>query len=521
MASGLAFLQEDFRVQYLELMRSSRVYEVAVKSPLEFANVLSERIGASVWLKREDQQPTRSFKLRGAYCKVAALSPEELERGVVAASAGNHAQGVALAARTFGTSAVIVVPETVPPIKAEAIRGLGAELVLSGDSYEDAYKRAQEIAETRNLSFIHPYDDPQVIAGQGTIGIEIVEQLDGIDAVFVPVGGGGLLAGIALAIKQLKPSTKVFGVEPDDSDAMTRSIREGRRVILDRVGGLADGVAVRQVGEEPFRICQQLVDGIITVSNDEICAAVKEIFEDRRAILEPSGALAYAGLRRYVEEQGAQDQRLVAICSGSNLNFDRLRYVAERAEAGEHREAVFAIHIPERPGEFRRLCSAIGNRSVTEFNYRMGDPKQAVVFAGVRVRSIEERQSLFAILSKEYETLDLTDDEIAKTHVRHMVGGPSASAKEERFCHFDFPERSGALGQFLDCLAGKWNISLFHYRNAGGDRGKVLVGFEVPPETASAFEEFRSDVGYLSTDKSHSVALRLFLSNNHHVRSQT
>lgn len=499
--------------EYLQRMRASAVYNVAIRSSLDPCPVLSRRLGNRVYLKREDQQPVFSFKLRGAYSLMARLDPAALERGVIAASAGNHAQGVALAAQRLGAHATIVIPRTAPEIKQEAIRRLGADLVLHGDSYDEAYAHARMLSESRNLTFVHPYDHPDVIAGQGTIGLEIDEQHPGpLDAIFVPVGGGGLISGIALAIKQLRPETKVIGVEPADSDALQRSLAAGRRVTLDRVGIFADGVAVKTPGEETFRICQDWVDEVIVVSNDEICAAVKELFEDRRAVLEPSGALAYAGLRAYAERHALRGASLVAIASGANLNFDRLRTIAERAQIGEHHEAVFAVTIPERPGAFRQLCSVLGDRSVTEFNYRMGDPDRAVVFVGVQVRDAEERKALSERLNEEgYVAYDLTDDEIAKTHVRHMVGGRSPHAHHERVFHFDFPERSGALGEFLNRLGGAWNISLFHYRNHGAERGRVLCGIQVPPETDAEFARFLSDVGYDYSEQTDSPALKLFL----------
>jgi threonine dehydratase len=499
--------------EYLRRMRASAVYNVAIRSPLERAPLLSRRTGNEVWLKREDQQPVFSFKLRGAYAMMARLEPEALERGVVAASAGNHAQGVGLAAQRLGTHAVIVVPRTTPAIKIEAIRALGVELVVHGDRYDDAYAKARELESERNLVFVPPFDHPDVIAGNGTVGLEIHEQLSGpIDAVFVAVGGGGLIAGIALALKSLRPDTKIIGVEPEDSDAMAQSLRAGRRVSLERVGVFADGVAVRTPGEETFRICREFVDDVIVVSNDAICAALKDVFEDRRAVLEPAGALAYAGLKEWVERSGARDQTLVAIACGANLNFDRLRLIAERAEVGERHEAIFAVKIPERPGAFRQLCAALGDRAVTEFNYRMGDVHEAVVFVGVQVRADEEREALLAQLRAEgYEALDLTADEIAKTHLRHMVGGRSPQACDERVFHFDFPERPGALAQFLDRLGGEWNISLFHYRNQGSERGQVLCGIQVPATTSDRFENSLLSIGYDYTEVTHRPALGLFV----------
>lgn len=517
MIAGTAVISPE---EYLRRMRSSAVYNVAVRSALDFCPVLSRRLGNRVWLKREDQQSVFSFKLRGAYNFMARLDGAALSRGVVAASAGNHAQGVALAALHLGCRATIVIPQTAPEIKQEAIRRLGAELVLHGDAYDAAYSFARALGEREGLTFVHPYDDPDVIAGQGTIGLEIEEQhRDPIDAIFVPVGGGGLISGIALAIKQLRPSTRIVGVEPEDSDAMARSLAAGRRIALDRVGVFADGVAVKMPGEETFRIAREFVDEVVVVSNDAICGAVKEVFEDRRAVLEPAGALAFAGLRAYVEQHGYRDRSYVAIASGANLNFDRLRTIAERAQIGEHHEAIFAVSIPERPGAFRQLCAALGSRNVTEFNYRMGDPSQAVVFVGVQVRDAEERVRLAQELTSEgYQTLDLTEDEIAKTHIRHMVGGRCPEAVHERIFHFDFPERAGALNEFLERMGGGWNISLFHYRNHGAERGRVLCGVQVPPATASNFSRFLTEVGYDFAEQTESAALALFLGGG--VRSE-
>ncbi|MGV3613788.1 MAG: threonine ammonia-lyase, biosynthetic [Fimbriimonas sp.] len=499
--------------EYLRRMRSSAVYNVAIRSALERAPILSRRIGNQVWLKREDQQPVFSFKLRGAYALMARLDSETLERGVVTASAGNHAQGVGLAAQHLGTKAVIVVPRTTPTIKVEAIARLGVELVLHGDNYDAAYAHARELEWERGLYFVPAYDHPDVIAGNGTVGLEIHEQHPGrLDAIFVAVGGGGLISGVALALKQLRPETKIIGVEPEDSDAMTQSLAAGRRITLERVGLFADGVAVRTPGEETFRICRDFVDDIVVVSNDAICAALKDVFEDRRAVLEPAGALAYAGLKAWAERENAQDLSLVAIACGANLNFDRLRLIAERAEVGERHEAILAVSIPERAGAFRGLCIALGERSVTEFNYRMGDVDRAVVFVGVKVGDDEERAGLVAHLTQEgYECLDLTHDEVAKTHLRHMVGGRCAHAAYERVFHFDFPERTGALGQFLDRLGTTWNISLFHYRNQGSDRGQVLCGIQVPPNTEEEFEASLARIGYAYTEQTANEALVRFL----------
>lgn len=499
--------------EYLRRMRTSAVYNVAVRTPLDFAPILSRKLGNDVWLKREDQQPVFSFKLRGAYSLMARLDGEILDRGVVAASAGNHAQGVALAAKHLNTRAVIVVPRTTPQIKIEAIRRLGAELIISGDNYDEAYSAARVIESEQGLFFVPPFDHPDVIAGNGTVGLEVDAQMgQRLDAVFVAVGGGGLISGVAVALKQLRPETRIIGVEPVGSDAMARSLARGERVTLDRVDGFADGVAVRTPGEETFRLCQEWVDEVVLVDNDAICAAIREVFEDRRAVLEPAGALAYAGLKAWVERENATDLKLVAIACGANLNFDRLRHIAERADVGEKHEALLAVTIPEEPGSFRNLCRALGERAVTEFNYRMGGPDDAVVFVGVTVRDRAERdEMLLGLLAKGYPTLDLTDDEVAKAHLRHMVGGRSREARDERIFHFDFPERPGALAQFLDCLGSGWNISLFHYRSQGTDTGRVLCGIQVPSSTENEFAAFLADVGYSSAELTESPALKLFL----------
>lgn len=500
--------------EYLRRMRASAVYNVAIRTDLEVAPLLSRRTGNRIWLKREDKQPVFSFKLRGAYAMMARLDSEALERGVVTASAGNHAQGVGLAAKRLGTQAVIVVPRTTPKIKVDAIRAHGVELVLHGDRYDDAFAKAKELEHERGLTFIPPFDHPDVIAGNGTVGLEIDEQFgdETLDAVFVAVGGGGLISGIAIALKELRPGTRIIGVEPEDSDAMSRSLAAGERITLDKVGIFADGVAVRTPGEETFRICRELVDEIVVVSNDAICAALKDVFEDRRAILEPAGALAYAGLKAWVEREQAQGKNLVAIACGANLNFDRLRLIAERAEVGEKHEAIFAVMIPERPGAFRQLCTALGDRAVTEFNYRLGDENRAVVFVGVQVSSDDERCELCARLTADgYDCLDLTQDEIAKAHLRHMVGGRAPQAAHERVFSFDFPERPGALSTFLDRLGPIWNITLFHYRNQGAERGQVLCGIQVPPETTETFENSILRIGYDYVELTGERAISLFL----------
>jgi threonine dehydratase len=506
---------------YLERILRARVYDVAVETPLEVAPNLSARLGNRVLLKREDMQPVFSFKCRGAYNKMANLPATVLARGVIASSAGNHAQGVALAAQKLGCAAVIVMPSTTPKIKVDAVKARGAEVHLHGDTYDEAYAEARRLGRSRKLAFVHPYDDPDVIAGQGTIGMEILRQtVQPLHAVFVPVGGGGLIAGIASYIKRLRPSVKVIGVEPVDADAMARSLKAGRRVTLDQVGLFADGVAVKRVGEEPFRLCRELLDGMILVDTDQICAAIKDVFEDTRTVLEPAGALAVAGAKAYVERAGIRGKRLVAVASGANTNFDRLRFVAERAEVGEQHEAILAVTIPERPGSFRKFCATLGSRSITEFNYRIADPREAHVFAGVGVHNRDETAKIVKALEREgLKTLDLSDDEMAKLHVRHMVGGHAPAeirksargAPDELLYRFEFPERPGALMKFLSAMRTDWNISLFHYRNQGSDYGRVLVGMQVPRDEMREFRGFLTKLGYPYVDESRNPAYRLFL----------
>jgi threonine dehydratase len=505
---------------YLERILRARVYDVAVETPLEVAPNLSARLGNRVLLKREDMQPVFSFKCRGAYNKMANLTAATLARGVIASSAGNHAQGVALAAQKLGCKAVIVMPLTTPKIKVDAVRARGAEVHLLGDTYDEAYAEARRLERSRKLAFVHPYDDPDVIAGQGTIGMEILRQTAQLHAVFVAVGGGGLISGIASYIKRLRPAVKVIGVEPVDADAMARSLKAGRRVVLDHVGLFADGVAVKQVGELTFRLCRELLDGMILVDTDQICAAIKDVFEDTRTILEPAGALAIAGAKAYVERTGVRGKRLVAVASGANTNFDRLRFVAERAEVGEHREAILAVTIPERPGSFKKFCATLGARNVTEFNYRIADSKEAHVFVGVEVHNRDETARIVKILAREgLKTLDLSDDEMAKLHVRHMVGGHAPAgirkgacgAADELLYRFEFPERPGALMRFLSSMRTDWNISLFHYRNQGSDHGRVLVGMQVPAGDMREFRRFLETLGYPYVDESSNPAYRLFL----------
>ena len=499
--------------KYLTKIRNAKVYDVARETALDYAPILSRRTGNQVWLKREDEQPVFSFKCRGAYNKMAGLSPAELKKGVITASAGNHAQGVALAAKRLGAKAVIVMPRTTPQIKVDAVRNLGGRVVLHGDNYDAAHAHARELEKKQHLTFVHPYDDPEVIAGQGTVAMEILKQHAGpLHAVFVPVGGGGLISGMAVYIKNMRPGVKIIGVEPEGADAMTRSLKAHKRIVLEHVDIFADGVAVRQVGKETFRLCRQYVDEMVTVSNDEICAAIKDVFEDRRSILEPAGALAYAGLKRYAEKKRLQGKNLIAIASGANVNFDRLRHVAERAEIGERRESILAVTIPEHPGAFRKFCAIIGDHNITEFNYRYADPKAAHVFVGVQIADGGDiRHLIDALKRRGYPVLDMTDNEMAKLHIRHLVGGHAPNAQHEILYRFEFPERPGALLNFLNKMAGGWNISLFHYRNHGADFGRVLVGMQVPPKDKKAFQKFLQSLGYEYAEETKNPAYRLFL----------
>ncbi len=498
---------------YLEKILTAKVYDVAIESPLEPAPAISRRTGNHILLKREDKQPIFSFKLRGAYNKMANLKPAQMERGVICASAGNHAQGVALAAQRLGVRATIVMPVTTPRIKVAAVAARGAKVELHGDSYFEAYRHAVSLARKSKATFVHPYDDPLVIAGQGTVGLEILRQHPrAIDAIFVPVGGGGLIAGIAAYVKRVAPRTRVIGVEPVDSDAMTQSLKAGKRVTLPHVNLFADGVAVRQVGRETLRVAQELVDDMVLVDTDEICAAIKDIFEETRTVLEPAGALALAGAKRWIEKKGAKGRTLVVVATGANMNFDRLRFVAERAELGEHREAVLAVTIPERPGSFRALCALLGKRSVTEFNYRFAPGREAHVFLGVSVGGRGETQRLIASLHKHgMPAVDLSDNEMAKLHGRHLVGGRAPAKSSERLYRFEFPERPGALMNFLTRMGSSWNISLFHYRNHGADVGRVLVGLQVPARDEPALGRFLRDLGYDVVDETRNPAYRFFL----------
>src|SRR3954462_3604520 len=501
------------RRDYLGRILKARVYDVAIETPLEPARALSKRMRNTLLIKREDLQPIFSFKLRGAYNKMASLPRSRLARGVIAASAGNHAQGVALAAQRLGCRALIVMAVTTPRIKVDAVRARGAEVRLYGDSYSDAYQEAMRIKRKRGLVFVHPYDDPDVIAGQGTIGMEVIRQHPGpIDAIFVPVGGGGLISGIAAYVKEVSPRTKIIGVEPVDADAMARSLKAGRRVKLDHVGLFADGVAVKEVGEETFRLCRRLVDDMVLVDTDEMCAAIKDVFEDTRVVLEPAGALAVAGAKAWVARHAARGKTLVAVASGANTNFDRLRFIAEEAELGEHREAVVAVTIPERPGSFKKFCATLGANDITEFNYRFADSRKAHIFVGVEVRGRGETAKIVRNLRRNgLTTLDLSDNEMAKWHVRHMVGGRAPFARNEVLYRFEFPELPGALVKFLENMRSDWNISLFHYRNHGADYGRVLVGIQVPRNETRQFTAFLKKLGYPYADETRNPAYRLFL----------
>ena len=499
---------------YLQKILTAAVYDVAIESPLDRASILSQRLKNQILLKREDMQPVFSFKLRGAYNKMAKLKPELLARGVIAASAGNHAQGVALSAKRMGTTATIVMPVTTPQMKVNAVEARGAEVILQGETYDDAYAYACQLGEARGLTFIHPFDDPDVIAGQGTIGMEILRQYQQpIHAIFVAIGGGGLISGIAAYVKRLYPETKIIGVEPVDADAMSQSLAAGERVKLDRVGLFADGVAVKEVGVETFRLCQMYVDEVILVDTDDICAAIKDVFEDTRSILEPAGALAIAGAKVYIEREGIEGETLVAVACGANMNFDRLRFVAERAELGEHREAILAVTIPEERGSFRRFCTCLGTHNLTEFNYRMANTTQAHIFVGIQVKNRADTATIIAKLVAEgFKTIDLTDDEMAKLHLRHLVGGRSPVVRDELLYRFEFPERTGALTKFLNSMNPDWNISLFHYRNHGADYGRILIGIEVPPTEMAAWAEFLDRTPYRYWDERANPAYQLFLS---------
>jgi len=501
------------KINYLELIKTADVYSVAEVSPLDYAKLISTRINNKVFLKREDLQRTFSFKIRGAVNKIKNLDKETLKNGVVCSSAGNHAQGVALASKLNNNRAVIVMPQTTPSIKIEAVKALGAEIILHGDNYDEAYKKAKEIEKLESLTFIHAFDDPHVIAGQGTIGIEILEQLDeDIDAIFIPIGGGGLISGIATYIKETRPNIKIIGVEPEDSASMKLSLAANKQITLDHVSIFADGVAVKRVGDIPFFLCKKYIDEIITVNTDEICAAIQEIYEETRSIVEPSGALSLAGIIKYIDLHSTKDKTYVGINCGANVNFDRLRHIAERAAVGKKSEALLAVEIEEKPGSFNRFCKAMGKRNITEFNYRYHDEGPARVFVGVELqsRSNAQQEVINEIKELNYSVVDLSQNEMAKIHIRHMVGG-RASIENERLFRFEFPERPGALLEFLDAIGTEWNITLFHYRNHGSDFGRILTGIQAPKEQTEQLEIHLSKLGYRYWEESNNPAYEMFL----------
>lgn len=501
---------------YVKKILQARVYDVAKVTDLDLASNLSKRLHNNIYIKREDQQAVFSFKLRGAYNKIAHLSAEVLSKGVIAASAGNHAQGVALAANKLKIKALIVMPKTTPDIKINAVRQWGADIILHGNSYDDAGAHAKKLSEEQGLAYIHPYDDAEVIAGQGTIGMEILQQHSGdIHAIFVPVGGGGLIAGIAAYVKYVRPEIKIIGVEPDDAACLDAALRADERVILPQVGIFADGVAVKQIGKEPFELARKYVDEVMLVNTDEICAAIKDIFEATRVVTEPAGALALAGLKAYIAKKNVQNQTFITIASGANMNFERLQHVAERTEVGEQREAIMAVTIPEKVGSFRTFCHTLGQRTITEFNYRYADDRDAQVFVGVRLseQGLKEKEKLIQKLTeKNYPVVDLTDNEMAKIHVRHMVGGHSHKVLNEHVYRVEFPERPGALLHFLTEMGQRWNISLFHYRNHGAAYGKVLMGIQFPDKDKEVFETFLNHLNYPHWEEDHNPVYQLFLS---------
>ncbi|MCK5718365.1 MAG: threonine ammonia-lyase, biosynthetic [Thiomargarita sp.] len=503
-------------INYIKKILQARVYDVADKTRLDYAKQLSKRFHNHIWIKREDRQSVFSFKLRGAYNKIANLPKAVAEKGIITASAGNHAQGVALSTAKLGISATIVMPKTTPEIKINAVKNFGAKVVLHGNTYDEASQYAQQLMEQQELTYVHPYDDAEVIAGQGTIGMEILQQHTGnLDAIFVPVGGGGLIAGIAVYVKYLRPDIKIIGVEPDDAACLKAALDAKKRVILNQVGIFADGVAVKQIGKLPFEIARDYVDDVVLVNTDEICAAIKDIFDETRTIMEPAGALSLAGLKQYIARNSCQDRHLVTISSGANMNFERLGYIAERTEIGEQREALIAVGLPEQPGSFRQFCHAIGQHIITEFNYRYADKKQAYIFIGLRLsKGFDEKDQLIEKLkTKAYSVIDLTNNEMAKTHIRHIVGGHSAQFNtEERLYRFEFPERPGALLRFLTKIGPRWNISLFHYRNHGSAYGRVLVGIQVPEPQLDEFQIFLDDLGYYYWNEINNPAYQLFLS---------
>ena len=498
----------------IKKIENSKVYDVAIQSPLEYAEVMSSRLANNIFLKREDQQSVFSFKLRGAYNKIANLSEAERKHGVIAASAGNHAQGVALAANKLGIPATIVMPRTTPSIKVESVTRLGGKTVLYGDTYDEAHQHSLQIAKEENLTYVHPYDDVDVIAGQGTVAMEIERQhAEKIDAVFIPIGGGGLVAGMAAYFKHYRPETKIIGVEPQDAPTMHAALQANKRVELEQVGIFADGVAVRQIGEKTFEIAKDLIDEVLLVTTDQICAGIKDIFDETRTLVEPAGALSLAGIKQYVARENCFDKTLVGINCGANINFDRLRHVAERAELGERRECLFAVTIPEQPGSFLKFCRILGTRGITEFNYRYADKSDAHIFVGVKVEdSDKEKSELLKTMNTDgYAALDISDNEMAILHLRHMVGGHCAGLENEIVFRFEFPERPGALLKFLETIGHDWNISLFHYRNHGAAYGRVLVGIQVPQEERSRFDEFLNKLGYRYCEETNNPIYRLFL----------
>lgn len=499
---------------YIKRILNARIYDLAIETPLDYAPLLSQRTGNKVLLKREDLQPVFSFKLRGAYNKLLQLTEAEREQGVICASAGNHAQGVALGAQHLGIKATIVMPRTTPQIKVDAVKSRGAKVVLHGDSYDEASSHAKKLVEEKGLIYVHPFDDPDVIAGQGTVGMEILRQYHGkIDAIFIAVGGGGLCAGIASYVKYIRPETRIIAVESEESACLQAALAKKRRVVLSNVGIFADGIAVAQIGEETFRVLRKTVDEVITVNNDEICAGIKDIFEDTRSIAEPAGAVSVAGIKKYVATHGVAGETYVAIACGANINFDRLRYISERTEFGEQREAILAVSIPERPGAYREFCKALGKRNITEFNYRYADQREAKIFVGIQVSGgVQEREELVAELQGQgYQVTDMTDNELAKLHIRHMVGGHSPNVGDEVVYRFEFPERPGALYNFLTKAGGRWNISMFHYRNHGSASGRVLVGLQVPKSERAQVKQFLNELGYPYQDETDNKAYQFFL----------
>ena len=499
--------------KYIEKILRAKVYDVAIESPLDFAPVLSKRFNNHIYLKREDLQPVFSFKLRGAYNKIVNLTEQAKQNGVIAASAGNHAQGVALSAKKLGIKSLIVMPRTTPEIKVNSVRSLGAKVVLYGDTFDDAYQRAKELEKEKQLTFVHPYDDPDVIAGQGTVAMEILRQkTDEIEAIFVPVGGGGLISGIAVYTKFVRPEIKIIAVEPDDADCLNQAFKANKRVTLKQVGLFADGVAVKQIGKEPFRLARNFVDEVITVNTDEICAAIKDIFDDTRSVSEPAGALAVAGLKKYIETEQLSDKSLVAIESGANINFDRLRYVAERTQVGEHREILLAVTIPEQPGSFLAFCKLLGKRNITEFNYRYFDSGLAQIFAGISSAGIDadKAEIINQLQDQGFSVTDMTHNELAKEHIRYMVGGHAPCALNEVIYSLQFPERPGALLRFLSSLGSQWNISLFHYRNHGAAFGKVLLGVQIEKSEQAALQLCFDALGFRYTEETKNPAYQLF-----------